>query len=284
MNRTPLATRPAGRAVAGPGGRAVVRSLRRVVPGAPAWVDVGTTAGTATAARFYCGLFGWRVVARHRPLDDGVGYWIFRADGRDVGGLAPAGEASWSVYVAVVDVDATARAVAAHGGAVLAGPLIVDAGRMAVCADPEGATFVLWEAEAAGPAGRGGCPDGDPAPCPSCQLACRDVAAAARFYGAVFGWETRPGARGSGARYAELVQVGTGRCAARVVATDDRWPAGGPARWMVHLEVADVERTAARAAELGGTVSVAPFDVPDVGRLAVLGDPEDAVFSVLQAA
>jgi predicted enzyme related to lactoylglutathione lyase len=161
MNRIPLATRSAGRAVGGPagrhhlrtrtGGRAVVRS-RCAERGAPAWVDLGTTGGTTTAARFYCSLFGWRVVACHRPLEDPVGYWIFRQGGRDVGGLAPAraGEATWTVYMAVTDVDALGAAVTGNGGAVLVGPMTVDAGRMAVCADPLGATFVLWQPEDGG--------------------------------------------------------------------------------------------------------------------------------------
>jgi uncharacterized protein len=48
--------------------------------------------------------------------------------------------------------------------------------------------------------------------------------------------------------------------------------------------VSDTDQTAARAAELGGMVSVEPFDLPNVGRLAVLNDPEHAAFSILQAA
>jgi predicted enzyme related to lactoylglutathione lyase len=290
MNRTPLATGSASKAVGGPagrchlrtrtGGRAVMGSPHSADLGAPAWVDLGSPAGTTTAARFYCGLFGWSVVARHRPLEDPVGYWIFQQGGKDVGGLAPAEEATWTVYVTVTDVDAMARAVTGNGGAVLVGPMTVDAGRMVVCADPLGASFVMWQ------------PDRDAevdvedeaGSFTSYQLACRDADAAKTFYGAVFGWEAKTTVLAEGCTYTEFFHPGTERTVARMVEMNERWPTDVPASWMVHLEVSDTDRTAARAAELGGMVSVAPFDLPNIGRLAVLNDPERAVFSVLQAA
>jgi predicted enzyme related to lactoylglutathione lyase len=271
MLRTPLPTRSTS-------------LLHGADRGAPAWVDLGTTAGTATAARFYCGLFGWSVVARHRPLDDSIGYWTFRQGGRDVGGLAPAKEATWTVYIAVADVDATAGTVADNGGEVLVGPMTVEAGRMAVCADPCGASFVVWQPDRDAGADAGIEAEDEADSFTAYQLACRDVERAKRFYGAVFGWDAKTTPLAGGSSYTEFVLTGTERRVAGMVEMDERWQAGGPARWMFHLEVRDTDRTAARAAELGGRVSVAPFDLPHVGRLAVLNDPERAVFSVLQAA
>jgi predicted enzyme related to lactoylglutathione lyase len=242
---------------------------------------LGTTAGTASAARFYCGLFGWSVVARHRPLDDSTGQWTFRQGGRDVGGVAPAKEATWTVYIAVTDVEATARAVADNGGAVLVGPMTVDGGRMAVCTDPCGASFVVWQCDRdAGEAPE----DADDGSAVTYQLACRDVDGATRFYGTVFGWDARTTPLTGGSSYTEFLDPGTGRRVAGMVEIDRRWRLDVPARWMLHLQVGDTDRTAARAAELGGRVSVPPFDLPNVGRLAVIDDPERAVFSVLQAA
>jgi predicted enzyme related to lactoylglutathione lyase len=275
------------------GGRVVMDSLRSVEPGAPAWVGLGTTRGTGTAARFYCGLFGWSVVARHRPLDDSVGYWIFRQDGRDVGGLAPDGSSAWTVYMSVSDVDAAAQAVTDHGGVVLEGPMaIIDAGRLALCADPLGAVFALWQ------------PDGDveagavdePGSCTWYQLSCCDAEVAGRFYGAVFGWEARTTELAGGSTYTEFFHPGTERRVAGMFELDESrgTPVGdvgdigdapnASAQWMIHFAVPDADHVAARAAELGGMVSVAPFDLPGVGRIAVLNDPESAVFSVLQAA
>jgi uncharacterized protein len=59
------------------------------------------------------------------------------------------------------------------------------------------------------------------------------------------------------------------------------WLTDSPS-WMIYFAVADTDLTAARAAELGGTVSVEPFDLFNVGRVAVLNDPEGASFSILQ--
>src|SRR5436305_133174 len=56
--------------------------------------------------------------------------------------------AAWSTYVWVDSADDTAAAVRAGGGHVLSEPFdVMDAGRMAVCADREGAAFCLWEAK-----------------------------------------------------------------------------------------------------------------------------------------
>ena len=64
---------------------------------------------------------------------------------------------------------------------------------------------------------------------------------------------------------------------ADVIATSLR--SDGPPRWDVDFWVDDVDATAARAAELGGTVVAGPFDMP-IGRRAVLADPQGATFSI----
>ncbi|MBO0866732.1 MAG: VOC family protein, partial [Mycobacterium sp.] len=54
--------------------------------------------------------------------------------------------------------------------------------------------------------------------------------------------------------------------------------------WHVYFAVDDADATATKAAEGGGQVMVQPFDIPSVGRSAVLTDPQGAVFSVLKPA
>jgi predicted enzyme related to lactoylglutathione lyase len=56
-----------------------------------------------------------------------------------------------------------------------------------------------------------------------------------------------------------------------------------PNHWHVYFGTDDADAAAATAAEQGGTVAVPPFDTP-VGRIAVLGDPQGAVFSVIKSA
>jgi uncharacterized protein len=58
----------------------------------------------------------------------------------------------------------------------------------------------------------------------------------------------------------------------------DGQPATVPPHWSITFAVDDADATAARAAELGGEVVVAPFDAPYV-RMTVLRDPQGAQFS-----
>jgi len=52
-----------------------------------------------------------------------------------------------------------------------------------------------------------------------------------------------------------------------------------PPHWNVYFNVEDVDATVARTQELGGTVVAPAFDVPGVGRMAVLADPQGAMFN-----
>ena len=58
---------------------------------------------------------------------------------------------------------------------------------------------------------------------------------------------------------------------------------GVPNHWHVYFAVADADAAAAKVTELGGTVMVEPFDTP-VGRIAVVSDPQGAVFSIIKSA
>ena len=58
---------------------------------------------------------------------------------------------------------------------------------------------------------------------------------------------------------------------------------GVPNHWQVYFAIADADAAAAKVGELGGAVMVEPFDIP-VGRIAVVSDPQGAVFSIIQLA
>ena len=121
-------------------------------PGCMTWNELNTNAA-APAIEFYSALFGWRI----EPIDTGQGppYWTIGHDaaahGNDGGvrELAPEQERAshWMPYFTVVSVhDARTRAVAA-GGAALAGPLDLPAGRTAIVRDPQGAALGVFERE-----------------------------------------------------------------------------------------------------------------------------------------
>jgi predicted enzyme related to lactoylglutathione lyase len=105
-----------------------------------------------------------------------------------------------------------------------------------------------------------------------------DPEAAARFYGALFGWEFEPRTSpGAGPPY--LVA----RLDGRDVAALTGGAAASSADWRTYVWVDDADATAAKIAETGGTVDVAPTDVGDHGRTAAFTDPTGAGFRVWQA-
>jgi uncharacterized protein len=114
------------------------------------------------------------------------------------------------------------------------------------------------------------------------ELLCRDIVAAKDFYGAVFGWEGRTRAVAEGSTYTEFFVPEVDQAVAGMVQMNQLWPEDVPPHWMLYFAVADTDEIVRRVGQLGGTVSVAPSDRADVGRIAVLKDAEGAVFSVLQ--
>lgn len=248
-------------------------------PGTPSWVDLATPDPSAAVA-FYSGLFGW-TAGEPGPDDQTGGYRMFLLGGRPVAGAAPivteGHPPSWTTYITVADADATMAKVADAGGTVIAEPMdVMTFGRMAVFSDTTGAVAAVWQPRdhiGAGVVNEPG------ALCWN-ELTCRDGDAGKAFYAAVFGWEAVDGTPG-GMPYTTF-RLG-GRDVAGHIRMDDSWPAEIPAHWMVYFAVADTDAAAARAKELGGSISVEPFDIA-AGRIAVLGDPHGAYFSVIALA
>jgi predicted enzyme related to lactoylglutathione lyase len=265
----------------------------RYIPGVPCWVDTAPADPDAAMA-FYGSLFGWEFEDAMPPGAPGS-YHIARLPGGEVAGIgssAPGdGPPSWSTYIRVADVDASVAAVRAAGGRVLGEPHdVADAGRMAACADPAGATFSLWQA------GRrpGATVVNEHGSLNFNDLHTPDLAAAAEFYGAVFGWELIEVGAGSMwalPAYGDLLEARTPGLRANMaemgapprfeeVVAGVAPPHDAPAapHWGVTFAVDDADATAAAAAALGGTVVVEPVDAPWV-RMAVIADPQGATFT-----
>jgi len=266
------------------------------LPGVPCWVDTSQPDPEAAVA-FYTGLFGWDF-ADVMPPDSPGRYFIARLRGGDVAavGSQPEGgppTAVWNTYIWVESADETASKVQRAGGRVITDPFDVsDAGRMAVCTDPEGAAFCLWQANKH----RGAQIVNEPGSLNFNTLNTRDLDGARAFYGSLFGWETL-GLGGAAmwrlTGYGDFLASSDPELRKRmsessaptgfedVVATltpiaDDQ-PAV-PAHWSVTFAVADADATADRAAALGGQVIVPPFDAPWV-RMTVIADPQGATFT-----
>ena len=127
------------------------RVLRDGYPaGVTCWVDVELPDPQA-GAPFYADLFGW-TLTEQMPEDAPGSYMEATIDGHRVAGLGSQPEgtdapAAWNTYVAVESADRTCEQIAAVGGKVLMEPFdVMQAGRMAIAADPQGAVFRLWQA------------------------------------------------------------------------------------------------------------------------------------------
>jgi uncharacterized protein len=112
------------------------------------------------------------------------------------------------------------------------------------------------------------------------ELATSDQDAAKKFYGSLFGWGFFDAPMGPDGAYT-IFQLRGRDVAACYTLSAERQP-GVPPHWMLYVATADADATAKRARELGGTVLAPPFDVWDLGRMAVLRDPTSAAFSIWQ--
>jgi len=111
------------------------------------------------------------------------------------------------------------------------------------------------------------------------DLSTDDVARATTFYSSLFGWDTQVGPPESGGYVMCEVE---GRPAAGI--GPKMGPAEQPNAWTTYLATEDADATASKITEAGGQVLAEPFDVMDVGRMAVGMDPGGAVFGIWQAA
>ena len=158
------------------------------IPGVPCWVDTSQPDPERGAA-FYSDLFGWEVEDVMPPGSPGQ-YFIGRIRGRDAGaiGSIPEGAppmAMWNTYIWVDSADDTAAKVAEAGGKTLMEPMdVMDSGRLAVFADPEGAALCVWQANQH----KGARVVNEHGALNFNSLNTRDAGRAKAFYGAVFGW------------------------------------------------------------------------------------------------
>ena len=265
------------------------------IPGVPCWVDTNQPDPEA-AVGFYRGLFAWEF-ADVMPPGAPSKYFMARLRGLDVAGVGSLSEgappaATWNTYIWVASADETATKVRTTGGRVLNEPYDVTRfGRMAVCADPEGAEFRVWQP---GPH-RGAQVVNEAGSLNFNGLHTRNLAVAKVFYGAVFGWHTLviggaelwtlPGygdhleERNPGLRK-RIADMGAPPGFEDVVASIN--PIGADqgdvsAHWSVTFSIDDADGIAAKATELGGKVLTPPFDAP-WAKTTVIADPQGASF------
>lgn len=111
------------------------------------------------------------------------------------------------------------------------------------------------------------------------EIMTTDVEDAKGFYGELFNW-TFEDAQMPGTTY-WLIKAG-GR---EVAGAMPMPPEAGeiPPHWMSYVSVPDVDATTEAATAAGGSVGVAPTDIPPVGRFSVFGDPTGAWITAFRA-
>lgn len=247
--------------------------MEMFAPGTFCWADLGSP-DAAAAKHFYTSLFGW--TAEDRPMGTDAVYTMLTVGGRPVAALYQQDPAQqglppqWLSYISVSSADAAAHRALELGGTVLMEPFdVLDVGRMALLQDPTGAVVALWEPRTHA----GAAVVGEPGSIGWNELHTTDVSRAGRFYQALFGWTVRSGiyTTFSGADGSWGGMRSSSAAGAR-----------GAPHWLVYFAVTDCAASAAGARALGGTVRLPPTHVPEVGRFALLADPQGAAFAVIQ--
>jgi uncharacterized protein len=111
------------------------------------------------------------------------------------------------------------------------------------------------------------------------ELATTDQKSSAAFYSALFGWKVNDQPMGPGETYTMFEMRGKPVAAAYTMRPEEK-ASGAPPHWNNYVTVKSADESTKKAESLGAKVFAAPFDVMDVGRMAVLQDPTGAVFQV----
>jgi predicted enzyme related to lactoylglutathione lyase len=243
------------------------------------WVDLNAHDKDA-AVSFYSDLFGWSV----RDADtgpDGPPYGLFFLGDEAVAGVGQMSDEMktqgvppmWNSYINVEGIEDVVAAAERLGASIVAPVMqVMDAGKMAFITDPSGGTVAFWEAGSHVGAGIVNQPD------TFCwnELATRDVDAAMDFFGDLLGWEFQENPHAPSVYY--IVKL-KGRNNGGILQMTDEWGDISP-HWMTYFAVADVDSSAQKLKDLGGTVHHAPFDTA-AGRLAVVSDAQGAMFHMI---
>jgi len=114
------------------------------------------------------------------------------------------------------------------------------------------------------------------------ELLTTNVEGAIAFYTGLFGWTTQDASMPEAGITYTLVKVGdTPVGGIMPIPAEAR---GMPPMWGSYVTVEDVDASARRAVELGGSVYKEPTDIPGVGRFCVVGDPQGAAINLIKYA
>ena len=114
------------------------------------------------------------------------------------------------------------------------------------------------------------------------ELMTRDAEAAGRFYGPILGWTV--GERYPGSVDYRMIDTGNGLAGGLLTLDDGMCEGGARPTWLGYIGVDDVDATVSRIEEKGGSVLMPAHDIPDVGRIAMMKDPQGLPFYIMRGA
>jgi predicted enzyme related to lactoylglutathione lyase len=249
--------------------------MAEVKEGTFCWSELATT-DVGAAKAFYARIFPWQ--HEEVPMPQGGAYTMVLVGKDRVAGIFKIGPEMkgvpphWMPYVATRDCDATARRAQKLGGKLMKEPFdVMEMGRMAVLQDPTGAHLALWQAKQPGdraptePVG---------APC-WFELRTNDTARAKAFYTELFGWS----AKEDTGEYAYTEFALPGEHFGGMMKLSPEW-GPVPPHWGIYFNHPSCEQACKDAAAAGGRVMVPTMPIPNVGKFAILADPQGATFAV----
>jgi predicted enzyme related to lactoylglutathione lyase len=244
------------------------------------WVELNTS-DPGAARKFYSTLFGWELA--DMPMPNGT-YTMANIGSKTVCGMMQLPEEAkkmgapphWMSYVAVDDAEAAVSKAKAAGGRLLAGPMEVGPGIMAVVQDPSDGVFAVWQAKGS----MGTWVYGEPNALCWNELASTNVDAAGKFYSGLFGW--KPEAVPMGNMTYTLFKAGDKQVGGMMAMPAEA--KGAPSMWTPYFAVKSADDFVSQAQKLGAKVVVPGTDIPNIGRFSILSDPQGAVFAILQPA
>ena len=257
-------------------------TVQRFSPGEFCWIELATSNQDA-AKSFYGALFGW--TARDVPIGPKEVYSLLELQGRVAAAAftLSSGESAagvpphWHLYVAVASADDAAKKAGELGGKVVEAPFdVMDRGRAALIQDPAGAYFSLWEAKKR--IGMG--VTGEPGAFCWADLSTPDQARAKTFYEGLFDWKLKAG-QGKESGYLHIMN---GENYIGGVPPSGQGNGNAPPHWLLYFAVADVDATFQIAKDGNARVLLPPMDFEGVGRVAMLADPQGAVFALYREA
>ena len=250
-------------------------------PGTFCWIDLATT-DTEGAKKFYGELFGWELT--DQPVGPDMVYTGITQGDKAVGALYALSEEMremnippmWMSYISVENADETAAKAKELGGTMNSDPFdVMDFGRMTVIQDPTGAYFSIWQPKKH----HGAEIANEPVSLVWNELMTNDVDKAGAFYTKLFGYAADTQKMGD-VNYTSFMNGD--RPAAGMMAITPEMGEGIPPHWGIYLAVDDCDATLAKAESLGGRVIAPANEIPEVGRFAVIADPQGAVFGIIK--